>query len=350
MRAPAFWWQRRPNLVARLLEPLGRVYGTLTARRMSRAGTDAGIPVICVGNFVAGGAGKTPTALALAALAERRGERPFVLMRGYGGRLAGPVEVDRDHHDAAGVGDEALLMAAAIRTVVARHRPAGAAFAKALGASLIIMDDGLQNPSLAKHLRLAVVDGPSGVGNGLCLPAGPLRAPLDAQLALTDAIILIGEGKAGEAVARAAEALGRPVLRARVTLSSRTRARLAGQSVLAVSGIGRPEKFRATLLDAGAVIRGELAYGDHHAYDAGDVEEIIAEARQRDALVATTEKDMTKLAPLWPDAERHRLLVVPIRLSFAEPDRLGPLFDAAKAAGQARPARRSRNNTASGEA
>jgi tetraacyldisaccharide 4'-kinase len=327
MRAPGFWWHAEPGLLARLLQPLGLAYGALTARRMRQDGVEIGLPVICVGNFVAGGAGKTPTAMALARLAAARGETPFVLMRGYGGRLSGPVEVDSRHHDAAGVGDEALLMASVARTVVARDRPAGAAFAKALGASLIIMDDGLQNPSLAKHLRLAVVDGASGIGNGLCVPAGPLRAPLADQLEGTDAVIVIGAGKAGEAVAKAASRRGRQVLRARLALAPGIAERLRGQAVLTVSGIGRPEKFSASLRDAGAEIRAEQAYGDHHAYSAADVSAIIAEAKARDCLVATTEKDMTKLAPLWPEAELGRLVVVPVSLVFEEPGRAEKLFD-----------------------
>jgi tetraacyldisaccharide 4'-kinase len=342
MRAPGFWWQRRPSLLARLLQPLGLLYGAITLGRMRGAGVDAGIPVICVGNFIAGGAGKTPTAIALAKLATARGETPFVLMRGYGGRLSGPVEVDPRHHDAAGVGDEAMLMAATVRTVVARGRPAGAAFAKGLGASLIIMDDGLQNPSLDKRLRLAVVDGASGTGNGLCLPAGPLRAALDGQLALTDAVIVIGPGEAGNAVAGAAKAAGKPVLRAQLKLAAETATALQGRTVLALSGIGRPEKFAATLHEAGAAIAAERAYGDHHAYTAEDVAAILAEASKRDCLVATTEKDMVKLGPLWPAAERRRLLVVPVTLDFEAPERIAALLDSVRrsrsgAAGAAQP-------------
>lgn len=331
MRAPGFWWQNRPSLLARLLQPLGLICGGITLARMRGVGVDAGLPVICVGNFIAGGAGKTPTAMALVKLALARGEQPFVLMRGYRGRLAGPVEVDIRHHDAAGVGDEALLMARVARTVVARDRVAGAAFAKGLGASLIIMDDGLQNPSLAKQLRLAVVDGASGIGNGLCLPAGPLRAPLDGQLGQTDAVIVIGAGEAGDRVVQVAEAAGKPIVGARLKFPTETTAALRGRKVLALSGIGRPEKFAATLREAGAEIAAERSHGDHHAYTADDVAAILAEARERDCLVATTEKDMVKLEKLWPAAERERLLIVPITLTFDAPERIGGLLDDARA-------------------
>lgn len=331
MRAPAFWW-RPPGLLAWLLSPIGWAYGAITLRRMRRPGADCGVPVICVGNFVAGGAGKTPTAIALADMLAQRGETPFVLMRGYGGSLRGPVEVHPQHHAARAVGDEPLLMARHARTVVARDRVAGASLARALGASVIVMDDGLQNPSLAKRWRLAVVDGASGVGNGLCLPAGPLRAPLDAQLGEIDTVLVIGPGAAGDGVAVAAGRRGIACLNARLEPAAEASARLNGQPVLAVSGIGRPEKFAGTLRDAGARIVAERAYGDHHPYTADDVAAIVAEATLYDSLVATTEKDMVKLAPLWPDSERGRLLCVPVRLVLDEPEAMAALVAGAAAA------------------
>lgn len=329
LSAPRFWWRDRPGLLARLLSPLGWVYGAITLRRMRKPGTPAGVPVICVGNFIAGGAGKTPTAIALAGLLAARGETPFVLMRGYGGRLPGPVEVDPARHAAADVGDEAMLMARHARTIISRDRVAGAALARASGASVIVMDDGLQNPALAKQLRLAVVDGASGVGNGLCLPAGPLRAPLAGQLDRTDAVIVIGPGAAGEQVAEAARTQGRAALTARLEPEAQAAGRLSGRKVVALSGIGRPEKFRTTLEALGATVATERAFGDHHAYTAADITAVVAEARSGDLLVATTEKDMTKLAVLWPDAERQRLVVLPVRLVFDAPERIGSLLAAA---------------------
>lgn len=335
MRAPAFWWQP-PGLFARLLAPLGWIYGAVTLRRMRRQGTDCGVPVICVGNFVAGGAGKTPTAIALAELLTHIGETPFVLMRGYGGSLPGPVEVHPQHHAARAVGDEPLLMARHARTVIARDRLAGANLARALGASVIVMDDGLQNPALTKRLRLAVVDGASGVGNGRCLPAGPLRAPLVEQLTQVDAVLIIGPGAAGEAVAAQATARGLAVLGARLDPAADAVARLEGQAVLAVSGIGRPEKFAATLRESGARIVAERAFGDHHSYSAEDVKALVAEAALYESLIATTEKDWVKLAPLWPEAERGRLLPVPVRLMFDEPGRMETLLAGTIASSAAR--------------
>lgn len=331
MRAPGFWWRSPPGPLAQLLKPLGRLYGMITLRRMRSAGAQAGLPVICVGNFVAGGAGKTPTALALAGLLRMRGETPFVLMRGYGGLLTGPVPVDPARHGPAEVGDEAVLMAAHARTIVSRDRPAGAALARTLGASVILMDDGLQNPSLTKTLRLAVVDGASGVGNGLCIPAGPLRAPLAQQLAATDAVLVIGDGLAGEAVAGAARSAGLAVLRGQLAPAADAVATLRGQPVIAVSGIGRPEKFLTTLRQAGAAVLAERSFADHHPYSAAEVESLIAEAKEKSCRVATTEKDMTKLGRLWPQAQRHLLLPVPVTLLLERPEDISALLDRALA-------------------
>lgn len=350
MRAPGFWWRSPPSALAWLLQPFGALYGAITLQRMRRPGAQARIPVICVGNFVAGGAGKTPTTLALASRLAALGEMPFALTRGYGGRLPGPLRVDPAQHGPGDVGDEPLLLAVSLPTIVARERPAGALLAREAGASLVLMDDGLQNPSLHKDLRLAVVDGAVGVGNGLCLPAGPLRAPLAGQLGQIDAIVLIGEGAAGEHVAAAAAAAGKSLLRARLVPPADIKAELAGLPVLAVSGIGRPEKFSATLRAAGARLIGEHAFGDHHAYTSDEVAALIAEAKGHACCIAVTEKDMVKLAPLWPAAERSLLLCVPVTLVFEDEAALDRLLrECLEKPVQPRPARRTRSSTASGE-
>ncbi|MGA7679775.1 MAG: tetraacyldisaccharide 4'-kinase, partial [Pseudolabrys sp.] len=180
MREPAFWW-RKAGIAAALLAPFGFVYGAIAARRMTMKGVSVGVPVLCVGNFTLGGAGKTPTVMMLARMLSDAGERPFCLSRGYGGDVAGPKLVDTGTDVAARVGDEPLLLARTAPTVVAIDRTGGAEFARARGAGLIIMDDGLQNSSLRKDFTLAVVDARRGIGNRCIFPAGPLRAPLAAQ-------------------------------------------------------------------------------------------------------------------------------------------------------------------------
>jgi tetraacyldisaccharide 4'-kinase len=191
MRAPRFWWHPSPSLRANLLRPVGLVYGSVAASRMKRRGEQAELPVICIGNFTAGGAGKTPTAIAIATILDTAGENPAFLSRGYGGRLAGPVRV-QPQHGAADIGDEPVLLSRTARTIVSRSRPAGARLAYEIGATVVIMDDGLQNPSLVKDCAIAVVDGATGIGNGLPLPAGPLRVPMGTQWPLVDAVLVIG--------------------------------------------------------------------------------------------------------------------------------------------------------------
>ena len=215
MREPAFWY-RPPSWMSHLLAPVGAIYGAVTARRMMRDGVSAGVPVLCVGNYHVGGAGKTPATLALVTLLRDMAEQPFVVSRGYGGSQQGPVRVDPAAHTAADVGDEPLMMASNVSVIVSRDRVAGAALARALGASVILLDDGFQNPALAKDTSLIVIDASRGIGNGCVFPAGPLRAPLEPQIARTDALIVIGTGNAVSDIAAAVAKRAAPVLRARL--------------------------------------------------------------------------------------------------------------------------------------
>jgi tetraacyldisaccharide 4'-kinase len=294
MREPAFWY-RPPSWSSRLLMPVGAVYGAIAARRMQRDGFGAGIPVLCVGNYHVGGAGKTPAVLALVAMLRELGETPVVLSRGYGGRLSGPVKVDPGRHAADDVGDEPLMLARTVPVVVARDRVSGVALARSQGASVIVMDDGFQNPAIAKDASLIVIDGHRGLGNACVFPAGPLRAPLDLQLARTDALIVVGDGSAGAPVAAAIAARGQPVLSAHLRPDEASVAALRGKRALAFAGIGDPARFFRTLRASGIDVAGERAFADHHPYSKAEIESLIADA-QRDALtLVTTEKDLARL-------------------------------------------------------
>jgi tetraacyldisaccharide 4'-kinase len=325
MRAPAFWAARTPSLAAQLLRPAAALYGAVAGWRMRRSGERAELPVICVGNFTVGGTGKTPAALALARLLAESGERPALLTRGYGGRLAGPVRVDPRTHGPADVGDEPLLLARVAPTVVSRDRPAGARACAEVGATAIVMDDGLQNPSLQKDLAFAVVDGAAGIGNGLCLPAGPLRAPLAAQWPLVDAVIVVGDGSAGDAMAREALAHGREVLRARLRPDVDAAARLHGLRVLAFAGIGRPEKFFETLEGCGATVVEKRSFADHHPYSTGEVRALSGEAHDKGLLPVTTEKDLVRIAALGAGLAEG-IASLPVRLAFADEGALRALI------------------------
>jgi tetraacyldisaccharide 4'-kinase len=296
MRDPAFWW-RGASWQARLLAPVAAIYGAVAARRMTRDGAAAGVPVICVGNFHTGGAGKTPAAILVARLLMAEGERPAFLSRGYGGSLPGPLEVDPSRHDAADVGDEPLLLSRVAPAIVARDRVAGARLACARGASVIIMDDGFQSPSLRKDLSLIVIDSRRGVGNGRVFPAGPLRAPLPVQLARTSAMLVIDEprGESGEGVAPLITGATFPVWRARFKPQEKSHEALRGARVLAFAGIGDPARFFATLRAHGADVVATEIFPDHHPYTVDEMRGLIERGRRDGLRLVTTEKDAVRL-------------------------------------------------------
>ncbi len=320
MREPSFWWDKA-GCAAWLLQPLALIYGAVAAHRLRRTGTQAGIPVICVGNFTLGGAGKTPTAIAVARLLAESGEAPFFLSRGYGGRLAGPLRVDPALHSAADVGDEPLLLARHAPTVVSHDRVAGAAFAREAGAEVIVMDDGLQNPSLQKDLTIAVIDARRGIGNGFVFPAGPLRAPLKAQLEKTHCILLIGDGRqTPSAIAGLTHAERRPLLRARLEPDGGAVKALGRRKVLAFAGIGDPEKFFMTLASVGLEAVAEESFPDHHPYTGDDAERLLALCETKNLVPVTTEKDLVRLSGTHPALAKlaAKARAIPVALVFED--------------------------------
>lgn len=328
MREPMWWYGQSPGPISRLLAPAAHVWGRLVRRRFERTVPyKAPVPVICIGNFTAGGAGKTPLALEVADLVATVGLKPAFLSRGYGGRVHGPHWVDLAADQAGDVGDEPRLLAAARPTLICRDRAAGArAITESDNAiDVIIMDDGLQNPGLAKDLTLAVVDGARGVGNGRVIPAGPLRAPLEFQLDLVDAVIVNHGAGTGGRPSAFAERLRRdfegPVLEATIVPSAATDW-LTATPVVAFAGIGVPDRFFATLATLGVELVDRVAFPDHHMFSAADATRLLDLARSHGAILVTTEKDRARLADTGGvlaelyDAAR----ALPIRLKLDERD------------------------------
>lgn len=311
MRAPEFW-QRSDSPVARLLWPAS--LGWILAGRLRRALAKpyvSEVPVVCIGNAVAGGAGKTPTALAVARWFAGQSVTVHLLSRGYGGRTKGPHRVNPARDTAADVGDEPMLLAARFPTWIARDRPAGARAAAADGAQIIVMDDGFQNPGLAKTLSLLVVDGGAGIGNGNVIPAGPLREPWADALARADAIVMIGEDRTGLADCLDAD---KPVLAARIVPGAGARL-FRGERVAAFAGIGRPSKFYDTLRGLGAQVVATRDFPDHYRYRPEDVMGMVEHAAKRDAILVTTAKDAVRLPP----GALNMVHVLPIELEWVEP-------------------------------
>ncbi len=290
------WWYRKAGVASAVLSPLAALYGWVAASRLARGDAyRSRLPVICVGNFTAGGGGKTPTAIAVASLLKAMGKSPAFLTRGYGGTAKGVVRVAGQ--DAEAVGDEPLLLAAIAPTFVSADRVAGAQAIEETAADVIVMDDGFQNPSLAKDLSLIVVDAASGLGNGHLIPAGPLRAPLEAQIARADALLVIGDGKKADALIETFAAAGKPVLRAKIAPAPHVDARwLSIMPVIGFAGIARPSKFFATLKANGARLIGSHGFGDHHRFSEKDAKALLKVADDKSAMLVTTEKDWARLA------------------------------------------------------
>jgi len=317
MRAPDFW--RTDNPLSRLLEPFGHIAGSITARRALRAPlVRADIPVICVGNLTTGGTGKTPVTASIVRRLKEKGHTPAVVMRGYGGSLKGPVRVDAHLHTVDDVGDEALLHARNGAVWVARTRAHAAKPATNAGADVLVMDDGHQHSTLAKDLSLIVVDGRTGFGNNRVFPAGPLREPVRAGLARAHAAVVMGEDHLG-LVSDLSKYL--PVLRARL-VPGPERLRLKGQRVVAFAGIGDPEKFYNALVDIGARVAAFHPFEDHYAFDAADIQPILDEAYEIDALPVTTEKDAVRLLP----DQRQQVNVLSVDVAWEKPDELDALL------------------------
>ncbi len=307
-QAPSFW--RKDGLAARLLSPLGALTGALAQRRLRREPPRAVLPTIVVGGLTVGGDGKTPAVIALAALLAAQGERPALLTRGYGRRdaRAPPFAVDATSN-VDQTGDEALLLARQGLTIVGADRAASAKLAGDMGATALILDDGFHSRRIAPDFTFLVIDSDYGAGNGRCLPAGPLRAPLTAQLDAADALIVIGDGAAGRALAAAA---AKPAFRAEL-LTPPTAQKWAGLRVAAFAGIARPEKFFRTLESIGAEVAIRRAFPDHHRFSARELERLAAEARRHEAQLVTTEKDAARLPEQGPEID-----ALPVSLVLAD--------------------------------
>jgi tetraacyldisaccharide 4'-kinase len=321
MRPPEFW-ARPDDVRSRLLSPLGAMYGV--AGRMRRRLVQplrVPVPVVCVGNLTVGGTGKTPLAMDLAGRLIALGHRPHFLTRGYGGRSRGSQRVDVARHDAAEVGDEALLLAKVAPTWVARDRAEGARAAIAAGAGLLVMDDGFQNPALAQDLALVVIDGEVGFGNRRLLPAGPLRESLEDGLARASAVVLIGEDRTG--VGRLLPP-GLPTFSVELAYPPEAE-RFRAARVVAFAGIGRPEKFFAGLARVGAQLVATRAFADHHHYRESELQALAGEAaRHGGAQLVTTAKDHVRLPACW----RGQVAVLPVSLRWREPAALERILTA----------------------
>ncbi|MEP3280583.1 MAG: tetraacyldisaccharide 4'-kinase [Stappiaceae bacterium] len=323
-KAPEFWWDNKPSALSLLLYPLSQIYGRIAGRRMLAPPVGISkIPVLCIGNFVVGGTGKTPFAISLYELLKKEGFSPIFLLRGYGGTQKGPVLVSRSNHTAADVGDEAMLLAEVGPTVVSSDRVEGAVTARGLDADIIIMDDGFQNASLQKDLSIVLVDADRGIGNGQCLPGGPLRAPMDIQMVKTDLLMVVGKGEGANTVVRRAARRGLKPFHSQLTPTIDRK--LSDVPFLAFAGIGQPDKFFRTAEELGLTVRQTQAFPDHHVFSDKEIQELFERARNESLQFLTTAKDLARLKGM--KSERARQLagqcrVLDVRMEIGEVESL----------------------------
>lgn len=327
LSAPAFWYRRNTALsrvLPSVLSPFSWLYAAAVRQRFSmHYPVPMDRPVVCVGNAVAGGAGKTPVVMALVALLQDRGMNPHILSRGYGGAEAGPLQVSPQRDTAHDVGDEPLLLVEAAPTWVARNRALGVQAAIDTGATVVVMDDGFQNPTFFKDVSLLVIDGQAGLGNGLVMPAGPLREPFDHAIARCDAVIIVGQDH--HALAAKITALREDLAVFGATLApTAATPNVAGQTIYAFAGIGRPEKFRHTLEAAGATVDGWAEFPDHYPYAEEDLSELMAAATNAGVDVYTTVKDHVRLPP----SLKTRVTPFAVSVTFDNPEALIDLVTA----------------------
>ena len=313
MRPPGFW--QHDGVIPRLLTPVSSLVAELTARRMEQPGWRAPVPVVCCGNASVGGTGKTTLALDLGTRLTRRGARVAFITRGYRSRSRRPSRVSLGH-DATDVGDEAMLLSEVAPTFVGADRVASARAAVEAGATVLVMDDGLQNPGLVKDLSFLVIDGAAGFGNGRVLPGGPLREPVAACATRCHAAVLIGEDRGDVGTVLPASLA---VLRARLQPEGPD---LCGRRVVAFAGIGRPAKFFTTLQEAGADIVWHRGFPDHHAYHPAELRRLEKRAARLDAVLVTTPKDAVRLPRDW----QAKVIVAGVSLAWAEESQIEKLL------------------------
>jgi tetraacyldisaccharide 4'-kinase len=318
--APPFWW-KKGDPRAWLLSPASLIYGYFASRRMKNAKrAEVDVPVICVGNFTVGGAGKTPTVITLARAAKALGLKPGVLSRGYGGSMDRTTVVDADHHRAKDVGDEPLLIGRETLTVISRKRLEGARLLISEGADLIIMDDGFQSAALRFDYALMVVDSIRGIGNGFLVPAGPVRAPTTLQLSHATALLKLGDGAGADPFIRIAARSGKAVYEGSVEPVGDA-GLIEGKRVLAFAGIADPKKFYRTVEKLGAEIAAKRSFGDHQHLTDDEIEDILSTAERKDLAIVTTAKDAVRLRGHHGRAQElaGKITVIDVEMAFDSP-------------------------------
>lgn len=311
MKTPEFW--KKKGLLSYLFLPLSFIYIFISNLKKDSTITKwVNIPVICIGNATAGGAGKTPTALVIGDILKKHKIKFGYLSRGYKGKFTDIARVNLEEHTSADVGDEPLILSKVAPAFVAKNRYRGASIiANHQEFKAIVMDDGLQNYSIKKDLSILVVDGKYGFGNEYILPAGPLREKVKDAIKKVKLVLIVGDDEKNICHKFG---LRKNVIFAEIKPVNKKD--FKGKKVIAFAGIGRPRKFFDSLEESGAEIVKEYMFGDHYSYKDSDLAEIISEAKKEKAIIVTTEKDWVRLNPKYKDLVKY----LEIELSFSNKD------------------------------
>jgi len=327
LHSPPFWYRQKTTkdiFLKTILTPLSWIYGWLARKRFELYfPVPMEKPIICVGNLVTGGAGKTPAVLALVDLLKDSGFNPHLLTRGYGGLEPGPIQVNPDTDSSHDVGDEAMLLVKKAPTWVSTNRPLGAQAAMDSGANIVVMDDGFQNPVIYKDFSFVIIDGAVGFGNKKLLPAGPLREPIDSGLSRANAVLIVGEDKLRVAD-RIAAMSDIPILFASTSID-KDNIDIKEKKLVAFAGLARPEKFKYTLECGGADIVEWQAFPDHHPYSEADIEDLIKIAEHKEAELITTRKDYVRI----PEKFKDKIHQLSITMVWQDKTAIMPLIEEA---------------------
>ncbi len=304
MQQPGFW--KSKSLPGIILLPIALIYFCIfQLRQIFTKPYKSDMIVICIGNITVGGTGKTPIAIAIAKMLISDGKKIAFLSRGYKGKLTGPVVVNPEIHTAEDVGDEPLLLSRVATAIISKNRISGLKLAKDAGAEIVILDDGLQNPTIQKDISFLVIDGGLGFGNSFVLPSGPLRETICSAKKRITATIIIGKDK-HNIMSKLKEF---PVFKGEIIPSQNIPEKC---QVVAFAGIGNPGKFFQTLQDSGFDLKEALSFSDHHNYNNADMEFLFSIAKKHGARLITTEKDFVRLDKKYS----NDIITFPIEIKF----------------------------------
>jgi len=291
LRAPSFWYKKENSLFSMLLFPISIIYRLISFIHFVLSKTKkASIPVICIGNIVVGGAGKTPVALKIGKILKLSGYSPHFLTRGYSGKIKNNLKV-KSHHSAEEVGDESLILSSVAPTWIGANRIKSALLAKNNKADCLILDDGFQNPNIFKDFSIIVIDGKQGFGNARVLPSGPLRESIKRGMKRANAVIIIGKDEVNikETIPSSI-----PCFLGKFDVSKNEEI-FKGKNVTAFAGIAYPIKFFETLKNQGANILKSITFPDHYIYKENDLLKLVEISNNNKSILVTTKKDLIRI-------------------------------------------------------